>query len=281
MNLYTTWICIFFIICQYSLPVYSQPENLNRRYIPSAININTKNLKKCAASAISSPLFVTAVATAGSLVVNTGYSVQTTNQIKEGANATGGVLGEDGYSLVNFLYYWAGNNSKGITGTTIDGKGFPYEARLFNKNNKYATLEEAVEHKDGIFDFVFLFNICSTTNLVFEKLSKIIQRVARAGSFTPAFVGTQIISIDFIPLNSPYYSYRGTIRDVDTGKTYKCSTVVVIKPNPGYCITQKQFDETFGPLKNFQGKSFSNTLPRDPSPGKVSLCKVVTQKIYV
>ncbi|XP_065203491.1 carbonic anhydrase 2-like [Planococcus citri] len=282
-DLFCSW-CIFFAVALSVDNVKSQigpnvtfdGPFLNLRYEPVTVDVVTKDTKKCPPS---TPITFEGYYGAPTFLINTGVSIQTNDQRRTAAKSYGGPL-KGVYNYLSFQYYWASNTSAGVTGTTIDKKSFPYVVRDFYINSKYTNFTEAIKHEDGFVDYVFLFTICSRFNKAFEKVSQAIRKIPKAGSFTYVPFGVHIDGIHFLSPKTDYYTYTGNFFDKYTGKNYPCLTVVIFKPNSGFCITQEQFDQTFNIQTNFFGKPFANSLTHDSSKMRPALCRAgVTQTL--
>jgi len=61
---------------------------------------------------------------------------------------TGGLM-KDRYDAIGFHFHWGDFGMKGSE-HTIDGKRYPLEMHIVHLNERYASLEEAVQYPDGL-----------------------------------------------------------------------------------------------------------------------------------
>ena len=126
------------------------------------------------------------------------------------------------YQLVQIHWHWGLNNSVG-SDHLLNGISYPLELHMVHYNEKYANMEEALEHPDGmavnaflyqVFDFGlnltdFLIQLSSKDNPGFNKLMEFVYEISGL-DVNHAITNTNDVKLkDFFPIgnNCRYYFY--------------------------------------------------------------------------
>ncbi|XP_065225370.1 uncharacterized protein LOC135849098 [Planococcus citri] len=178
----------------------------------------------------------------------------------------GGVAYNDIYVFNRQKYFFA-NRTGAFTGTTIDGgNGAQLETALIYTNIKYGPLQEAMKYRDGVFEIVTLIRVgeCDL-NEEFEEFAKYLQYISEPGSAIEMPIVPTWQFYNHFPTNQQYYAMPGAYVNDTTGEQIYCSTLLIIPVTPTVCITERQFDETFGRIKDQNGRQSDTSIQLYPA----------------
>lgn len=152
---------------------------------------------------------------------NNGHSPEVElldRKVAKGMYMTGGPLkkpGDDRYNLLQFHFHW-GNTSQEGSEHTVDGKGFPMEMHIVQRNEKLLPTDQERFTALG-----FLFEVSEKDNPMLLPITDLLYKVPkwkRKAEFKGEFPNLDGLVKDAI--NGDFYSYSGSFT------TPPCSPVV-------------------------------------------------------
>ncbi|XP_058794892.1 carbonic anhydrase 2-like [Phymastichus coffea] len=148
------------------------------------------------------------------VLTNNGYTVTMNFKRDDLRKRTpyifGALLDENqDYELENFHFHWGLRNSRGSE-HVLHGTRHPMEMHLIHRNMKYANLNTALQHKDGLVVLGVFFNLQEEDNDLLKPLISHLPEIQFANSETK--LNTSIILASFLPQHlNTYYTYRGSL----------------------------------------------------------------------
>lgn len=150
------------------------------------------------------------------LMENNGKTVMVTMKCGDLRVHGGGLFNE--YGVWQFHFHWGSSNDWGSE-HTVDGRRFPMEMHVVTFNLEYGSVENAVNHSDGLLVLGTFFEISSEDNSQYEPLVRALQHIRGPGNF---------YNMRPLPLRTllphdtqKYYRYHGSLT------TPPCSEVVI------------------------------------------------------
>ncbi|XP_065223806.1 uncharacterized protein LOC135847983 [Planococcus citri] len=230
---------------------------------PTPINIDTSKVKDI----ITKPLILTVGLAEKVILKNTGKSVEVTLASPFTSTfAFGGVLYNNFYIYHSQKYFFS-NKEGGIAATTVDGKGgTQLEASIVYSNIKYGSFENALKYRDGTFEIRsrIIVGDCHE-NLAFNKFAYYLEQIVNPGSSVEMSIVPTFAFYNLFPEKVQYFAFPGSYINQVSGKQYYSSTTLVKPVLPYRCITQEQFDNSFGKLKNSHGGELDTALSQKPA----------------
>ncbi|KAB0792335.1 hypothetical protein PPYR_14294 [Photinus pyralis] len=138
-----------------------------------------------------------------------------------GSELSGGPL-KDKYVLEQFHCHWGGSDTEGSE-HTINGKKYAGELHLVHRNTRYSSVEEALKHPDGLCVLGILLQP-GKNHYEFNKVVAQVHNVQFKDQAKP--VGIPIDPSAFIPENSAYWTYQGSLT---TPPCHECVVWVLFK----------------------------------------------------
>ncbi|XP_065225951.1 uncharacterized protein LOC135849437 [Planococcus citri] len=198
------------------------------------------------------------------IIENTGSTLISTTTQPPLANFTGGILYDETYYFYQDYFYWD-LDLKYDAAEKLNGIGSPVQAVSTFYNAKYGTFEKALLKRDGLVQIIIFIYVDFISNSKYGRFESSVRSVREAGTKTRS---TEYYSYNWYFTNSlrnDYYAYPGQYTYIKTGKTYYSTTNIVMPRFPLPTISFKQFNDTFGSLRNKNGKRFSHKLSTVPS----------------
>ncbi|XP_065202878.1 carbonic anhydrase 2-like [Planococcus citri] len=270
--------CLIFYILLSSVICFSssqsEPQSKNENLFigkypiqgktPGPIDIETSEVK----NAHLSPIKVTRTRGDHVKMINNGVAIEGIADPGGNAVLTGGPFFHKKYQYYKIRYYWSGNSS-GPAATTVNGKnGTPIEALAIYYNEEYGSFENALNHRDGLAMLSARIRVTSKPNQEFTPFSKTLEKIVKPGSSAEMKKKYTFNWFDkFHPNDTSYFAYPSSYTDQLSGKKYYCSTVCILRPIIA-SISEKQFHESFGQLKNSRGGRLTNSAKQSPSDGR-------------
>lgn len=138
---------------------------------------------------------------------NTGYTLKLTLGHEMKANVSAGGL-PGLFTLVQLHFHWASNNTMGSE-HTVGQKAYPLEVHFVHYNTKYSSINEALNHTDGLAVLGVFFELDGSDNTDLKNMLDHISNVSAPGSkaMIPKFDLTKMM-----PSNKDeFYRYNGSL----------------------------------------------------------------------
>ncbi|XP_070509349.1 carbonic anhydrase 2 [Chironomus tepperi] len=116
------------------------------------------------------------------------------------------------YEYVSLHFHWGDKNSRGAEHVLNDIR-YPLELHMIHINRKYQTIEEALEHRDGLAVLAFFFQI--RENLSYgEEIDNIVKHFSDLNELTDSVTLPYSFSLQSLIGNintDRFYTYRGSL----------------------------------------------------------------------
>jgi len=159
-------------------------------------------------------------------ITHTGHSVE----LKYwkgglGPKITGAYLNGE-YEVEAFHFHWGSKNDQGSE-HVIDGTRFPLEMHIVTRKSTYPTLQEALDHKDGIAVVAVFFSLRPKDNPALTSLVSELKYVKVEGSTKRTYHPIQLASL-FPRSTDVFFTYRGSL----TTPPYSEAVTWILFPDP-------------------------------------------------
>ncbi|XP_054725321.1 carbonic anhydrase 2-like [Anastrepha obliqua] len=146
---------------------------------------------------------------------NNGHTanIQFPTTVPDSAFITGGPLLENTtYIMESLHFHWGSNDTHGSE-HVLNSERYSMEMHLLHRNSKYATVEEAREHEDGLAVLAVLYKVNATATNDFEGLNEVINVLESISEFNcTTEIDTFMLSVLLGDMDvTEFYTYAGSL----------------------------------------------------------------------
>ncbi|XP_032687846.1 carbonic anhydrase 2-like [Odontomachus brunneus] len=187
-------------------------------------------------------------------VVNNGHTImlKSSESSDNLPRAMGGPLGNSTFRFEQLHFHWGKDDSEGSE-TTINNRSFPMEMHAVFVNEKYETMDNALNYPDGLTVLGYLFDV-SSSNKILEPIVKVSRVLDEKEEKISKFDLPALLKP-----NSGYYTYAGSLT------TPPCTEAVIwiVFKMPKY-LSRNQLS-AFRMIKTSDGNDMTHNF-RPPQP---------------
>ncbi|XP_065218178.1 carbonic anhydrase 2-like [Planococcus citri] len=190
-------------------------------------------------------------------IENTGYYLEVLlpHEVDDRPYMTGGPLIDEKYIFEQLHFHWGPPDQRGSE-HLLDGKGFPTEVHVVFYNENYGSLEEAVNHPDGVAVVAFFgeFTSKNVDNADLKYLISKLSDVTQPGTSTRSSFKTEFLFMKDIFQQRTYYAFPGSLT---TPPFSECVTWIIC--SQPFHISMRQL-EAFRRLRSTNGTFLSTNV---------------------
>lgn len=194
-----------------------------------------------------------------SYIINNGHSVQV--NLPDSAKINGGNL-ETTYKALQLHFHWGDHGGPGSE-HTIDGEQYPMEMHIVHMKQKYDSLSQALEDKNGVAVLGFFYQESQSSNKKYDSIVNALKNITEPETNTTV---TDLTLDMLIPPQSDlstYYRYQGSLT------TPNCDESVVWTVFESAILLSKEQLSAFSKLKYSAGQNMTgNYRPVQPLYGR-------------